>query len=144
VRLELAPSPPLAAAILGAHLAAGASVLAVLPEVAGAAVALGLAALGVATARERALLRGARALRALRLTGPAAGELWLADGSRLAVEFGAHPRVGRHWVALAVRRPVRRTILVVAGMLDGRAFRLLRLWALWGRAPGVASGQLPA
>jgi hypothetical protein len=26
-------------------------------------------------------------------------------------------------------------------MLDGKSFRALRLWALWGKVPGVASGQ---
>jgi hypothetical protein len=38
----------------------------------------------------------------------------------------------------------RRTLLVTADMAGEREFRLLRLWALWGRLPGVASGQLPA
>jgi hypothetical protein len=59
-------------------------------------------------------------------------------------------------VALPVRRPVRRTILVTRDMLDAGSFRALRVWALWGKLPGasampssagagaVAPKQLPA
>jgi len=45
-------------------------------------------------------------------------------------------------VALAVAAPYRRALLVTPGMLPPESFRLLRLWALWGRLPGVAPRQL--
>jgi hypothetical protein len=52
--------------------------------------------------------------------------------------------VTRYWVALDTGAPMRRSVLVTAGMLQPGPFRLLRLWALWGRVPGVAPGQVPA
>jgi hypothetical protein len=51
--------------------------------------------------------------------------------------------VTRHWVALRLRSRKRRSLLVAGGMLSEEPFRLLRLWALWGRMPGVARRQLP-
>jgi hypothetical protein len=50
--------------------------------------------------------------------------------------------VNRFLVALPLDGFLRRSILVTADMLDPGRFRLLRLWALWGRLPGVASAQL--
>ena len=41
------------------------------------------------------------------------------------------------------RETWRRSLLVAAGMLPPESFRLLRLWARWGRLPGVAPLQLP-
>jgi hypothetical protein len=40
--------------------------------------------------------------------------------------------------------PGRRSLLVPADMLASEPGRLLRLWALWGRVPEVARGQLAA
>jgi len=50
--------------------------------------------------------------------------------------------VARHWVALRLRSPTRQAFLATSGMLPADSFRLLRLWARWGRLPAVASGQL--
>jgi len=58
-------------------------------------------------------------------------------------ELGASRHVSRFMVALPVRRPMRRTVLVTSGMLPAEEFRRLRLWALWGKLP-VAAKQLPA
>ncbi|MGH8764267.1 MAG: hypothetical protein ACRET8_00975, partial [Burkholderiales bacterium] len=57
----------------------------------------------------------------------------------------ALPGVGvtRYWVALASGLPSRRGLLIVSGMVGEEAFRLLRIWALWGKVPGVAPRQLP-
>ena len=101
-----------------------------------------LLALGVAAAWDRALLRGARALRAIEADGPQAAVLVFADGSRAAATLGGRRRVNRYWVSLPLRAPGRRTLFVTADMLAPPRFRALRLWALWGRVPGVASGQL--
>jgi hypothetical protein len=47
-------------------------------------------------------------------------------------------------VNIPVVRPVRRTILVFRDMLGEDSFRCLRIWALWGKVPGVAGKQLPS
>jgi len=54
-------------------------------------------------------------------------------------------------VALPLRSPSRRTLLVTADMLDPAEFRRLRIWALWNRLPkahlsdgNVAAKQLAA
>ena len=49
--------------------------------------------------------------------------------------------VSRHVVVVPLAGPQRRTVLVTGGMLAPEAFRRLRLWALWGRLPGVAPAQ---
>jgi hypothetical protein len=143
-RFELAGSPRLAAAVLCAHAAAAACVALVLPNAAGALLGAALSLLGAATAWSRGLLRGADAPRAIEIEGPAQATLETAHGARHTVELSARRYVGRHLVALGVRRPGRRTILITSDMLDAAAFRALRLWALWGRLPGVAGAQLPA
>jgi hypothetical protein len=51
--------------------------------------------------------------------------------------------VNRFVVTLPLDGRDRRSLLVARDMLDPAGFRLLRLWALWGRVPGVASAQLP-
>ena len=35
-----------------------------------------------------------------------------------------------------------RTVLITRDMLGAEEFRRLRLWALWGKLPGVAPEQL--
>ncbi len=127
LRLELSPSPGLAALILALHGAAGLSVLAVLPGIAGTLLAAGLVALGAASAWSRALLRSAASVVGIEFEGPG-----------IALSY-----VTRFVVALPVRRP-RRTILVTRGMLAPGSFRALRLWALWGKIPGVADKRPPA
>ena len=69
-------------------------------------------------------------------------EVELSGGARHPA--GTGPRtVSRFLVALPLAGAARRSMLVTADMLDPEGFRLLRLWALWGRLPGVASAQLP-
>jgi hypothetical protein len=138
-RLELAPSWPVAAAIVALHGAAAASVTLALPSVAGYALAAALLALGLAAAWGRALLRSAASVRALELSG-AELRLELRSGLVVPAERGAGGHVSRFLVTLPVRRPMRRTILVSRDMLDAEGFRRLRLWALWG----VAGKQLQA
>lgn len=100
-------------------------------------------ALGAATAWDRALLRSARSLRAIEIVGPGAVTLALANGERLSARVEGRRGVNRYWVALPVRSTMRCTILLSADMLETEPFRVIRLWALWDRVPGVASGQLP-
>ena len=142
LRLDLRPSWRLSSLIAGLHAAAGASVFIASPNLAGGALAVLLAALGAAAAWDRALLRGRRSPRTLRVSLDGSLDVELADRTRLRA--GEGPRTVTRWVvALPLEGSVRRSVLVAPGMLDEASFRLLRLWALWGRLPGVASAQLP-
>lgn len=141
VRLELSPAPRFAAAILAVHLAAAACCVAVLANWQGVALALLLPALGIFAARDRAMLRGARAARAIEIQGSGKALLVLANGETSAIEPVRGIGVNRHWVALRCGLPARRGVLVTSGMLRPEPFRLLRVWALWGKMAGVASGQ---
>jgi hypothetical protein len=137
--LALSPSYALAGLLVGLHLCAAAAAALALPGWAGGVVAALLAALGLASAWSRALLRSRRSMRCIRLeAGKAAIEL--AGGESFAVEPAGH--VSRFMVTLVSRRPPRR-LLVTADMLGGEAFRALRVWALWGKVP-VAGKQLAA
>jgi hypothetical protein len=146
-RLELSRSWVLATVILALHAAAALSVLAVMRTALGYALAAALLALGAAAAWARALHGSRRSVRAIELSGNEM-VLELRDATRHAAEPGARRHVSRMMVALHVRRPMRRTILVTRDMLDADLFRRLRLWALWGKLPGeqrgVAHKQLPA
>jgi hypothetical protein len=139
LKLVLKPSLKLAVAIVAAHGAAAGCVLLVLPSIPGVLVASGVAALGVSAAWSRALLRSRRSVRALEIDGEKL-TLELADGERL-VAAGDRRHVSRYLVTLPAPR---RTILVTADMLGRDLFRMLRIWALWGRLPGVAGKQLAA
>ena len=142
LRLELRPSWRLAALIAGLHATAGASVFVASPTLPGALLGLLLCALGVAAAWDRALLRGQRSPRVLLVLADATLAVELANRSRWRV--GEGPRtVNRFMVSLPLDGPTRRSALVAPDMLDPASFRLLRLFALWGRLPGVASAQLP-
>ena len=132
-----------AAAIAAAHAAAAACSWLVLPGAAGALLALALAALGLAAAWARGLLASRASVRALEIEGPAL-TVHLASGERLAAELAERRFVGPWMVALVLRRPVRRSLLVTADMLGRQDFRRLRVWALWGKLPGVAAAQLQA
>jgi len=143
LRLELAPSAGLAAAILAAHAAAALCLALALPAAAGIGAA-GLVVLsGAASARKRALLRGRAAVRALEV-GSDTLEIRLASGESFPAELAERRYVGRHMVVLCLRRPVRRTILLTRDMAGAQLFRRLRIWALWGKLPVVAAKQLPA
>jgi hypothetical protein len=143
LRVELAPSVPLATAVIGLHLAAALCVFLVMPAPAGAALAAALAALGAIAAWSRALLRSPLSVRALELEGSRL-TLELANGERIAAELAARRYVGRFMVSLPVLRPVRRTILVTADMAPADSFRRLRIWALWGKLPAAAATPRPA
>lgn len=144
VRLELSPSPRFAAAVLAVHAAAAACILAVLAGWQGVALAILLPALGAAAAWDRALLRGAHSPKAIEIPGSGEARVVFADGRSAAAGPLRGIGVNRHWVALSCGAPARRGVLVTAGMLQPGPFRLLRLWALWGKLPGVASRQLAA
>ena len=109
--------------------------------VSGAVLALALLSLGAAAAWSRALLRSGASVRALELAGPAL-TIALSNGDRIAAQVGERRYVSRLAVTLPLRRP-RRTILVSADMMPADDFRRLRIWALWGRLPGLAAAQLP-
>ena len=99
--------------------------------------------LGTAAAWDRALLRSRVSPRAIEIR-PAAALCRFANGDSAALEPLGGSAVTRYWVALRLCSPGRRSLYVAAGMLAPESMRLLRLWALWGKLPGVASRQLPA
>jgi len=138
LRLVLRPSRALAAAIAGAHLAAAVCLFLVVPGLPGLALAALVAALGVATVWDRALLRGRHAARAIELQGDGRGSVEYADGARVPVSGGGG-RAGRAWVILDLPQRSRRHLLVTGAMLDAASFRYLRLWARWGRLPAAAA-----
>ena len=140
VRLVLSPSAGLAALILALHAAAALAILTVLTGWPAVAAAFLTFALGLAAAWDRALLRSGRSLRAIEIRPSGEAICLLADGS--TVEAGAGSAVSRHWVALRLHVRWDRSFLVAGGMLPPESFRLLRLWALWGKLPGVAPRQL--
>ena len=143
LRVELAPSASLTTLIVAAHVTAALGVLLVLPGVPGAAVAMLLVLLGMASAWSRALLRARSSVRALEVVGPKL-EVELASGERFAAELAERRYVGRFMIILPLRRPVRRSLLLTRDMADADSFRRLRIWALWGRLPAVAGKQLAA
>jgi len=143
VRLALSPSPRLAAVIMLLHGSAGICFLTVLTGWSGIGSALLLCVLGAAAAWDRALLRGRRSPRAIEIHPSGEAICHFADGEFCEIA----PRPGgvtRLWVPLRLRSARRRTLLVADGMLTAGNFRLLRLWALWGKLPAVARRQLPA
>ena len=143
VRLELSPSPLLAAGIVGAHVAAGSAVYSVMQGPAGVLLALALVALGAAAAWSRALLRSPASVRAIQLGGEQP-VFELASGESLSAAVGDRRYVTRFVVALPLARPLSRTLLVTADMLGPKEFRRLRLWALWNRLPSESANVAPA
>ncbi|TMH90623.1 MAG: hypothetical protein E6H44_06820 [Betaproteobacteria bacterium] len=143
LRLRLSPSPAFAAALVALHACAALCVLLVLPSFPGGALAICLLALGLAAAWSRALLRSASSVRAIEIeAGGASFEL--AGGERIAAQLTRRRYVNRFMVALPVQGRLRRTVLVTLDMLGEESFRMLRIWALWGKLPQVAPQQLPA
>jgi len=141
LQLELRASPALAATLVLLHVLAAACVAAALPGPWGVALATLVVALGAATAWDRALLRSARSVRFVELYAGGLAVLGLADGSRLEGPVAARRNVSPWWVTLPLERSTRRTLLVARDMLSAGDFRRLRIWALWGRVPGVAASQ---
>jgi hypothetical protein len=144
IRLELMPSRGFAALLLLVHAGAAACLLAVLTGWPGFALALLVGALGVAAAWDRALLRSAHSPRAIEIHSGGEARCVLGNGESGTLESQGGAGVNRYWVALRLRSPMRRSLLVTAGMLSAESARLLRLWALWRKLPGVAPGQLLA
>jgi hypothetical protein len=141
VRLALAPSPGLAALVLLLHGAAAVAMLTAMTGVLAGVLALLIVALGAGAARDRALLRGSASPQAIEIRASGQAYCVLRDGSALPIERES-AAVRRFWVALPLKSRRRRTFLVPSGMLSVESFRFLRLWALWGKLPGVASRQL--
>jgi hypothetical protein len=144
IRLELMPSKGFAALILLVHAVAAACLLAVMTGWPGSAVALLAVALGIAAAWDRALLRSARSPRAIEIRSDGEARCVLGNGASGMLDSPGGAGVNRYWVALRMRSPMRRSLLVTAGMLNADSARLLRLWALWRKLPGVAQRQLLA
>ena len=145
LRLDFRPSYSLAAAMMAAHGVAAFAVVRLMPGVAGLALGGALLALGLAAAWTRALLRGRTSVRAFTL-GRRGAEVAVQCGSapEVLTRLAADRLVSRHLVILRFGSPLRRAVLVTPDMLDADDFRRLRIWALWGKLPGVAAEQLAA
>ncbi len=140
-RITLRPAPVLAGAILAAHGAAALAAGWLMQDARGAALAAALLALGTLSAWRRALLRGRDSVRGLEL-GEGRIRARLGNGEEVEVPVAPRRYVSRLFVTLRLGAPLSRTLLVSADMLDHAGFRRLRVWALWGRLPNVAAGQL--
>ena len=146
LRLALRPSRRLAAAIAAAHAAAALAAYMAIPGAMTALLSILLLVLGIATAWSRALLAAPASIKVIEI-GTERPTFELASGERFAAELANRRYVTRYLVALPLRSPSRRTLLVTADMLDPREFRGLRIWALWNRLPSernVAAKQLAA
>ena len=143
-RFRLSPSPRLAVLLATLHGCGAAAAFAALPGMAGTVLTAGLLGLGAAAIWSRALLRTSRAMAVLEVAGDRLA-IELRNGERLEGEASPRRYVSRLAVVVLLRRP-RRAVLVARDMLDPESFRALRVWALWGRAPGagVAGKQLQA
>ncbi len=144
VRLALSPSPALAGLIVVLHGIAAGCLLTVMTGLLAVAAAMLVLALGVATACDRALLITSRSPRLIEIAPSGEAHCTFASGESAPVVARTARVLARHWVSLGLRAPWRRSLLIAAGMLTEDNFRLLRLWALWGRLPGVARQQLQA
>ena len=150
LRLALRPSRRLAAAIVAAHAAAALAALLAIPGAMTALLSVLLLVLGIATAWSRALLAASASIKVMEI-GTERPTFELASGERFAAELASRRYVTRYLVALPLRSPLRRTLLVTADMLPPEEFRRLRIWALWNRLPAahlssanVAAKQLAA
>ena len=127
--------------ILLAHGIAAGCFLTVLTGWAAVAAAALAVALGLAAAWDRALLGATRSPRTIEIRPSGEAFCLLADGRSVPIA-PAGSVVTRYWVSLRLRSPWRRSLFLAEGMLPREPFRLLRIWAMWGRLPGVASRQL--
>lgn len=140
MRFRLLPSGRMALLIVLAHVGAAAALLTVVQgALSGWILAALLVGLGLATAWDRALLRAGRSVRGLQVDGPDDIVLDLARDGRVKARVGARRWVSAGLLLLPIAAPRRATLLIGWDMLDPEDFRRLRLWALWGRLPGVAS-----
>ena len=139
--LQLTASPGLAALIMAIHAAAAACFLTVLTGWQGLALAGLTMALGAIAAWDRALLRAPYSPRALEFSRDGAAKCLFANGESAVLQPLKGSAVTRHWVALGLGSPRRRSLFIATGMLAPHALRLVRLWALWGRLPRVPSGR---
>jgi len=140
MRFRLLPSGRMALLIVLAHGGAAAALLTVAYDsVVGWMLAALLVALGFMTAWDRALLRARASVRGLVVDGPDDIVLELARSGRVKARVGARRWVSAALVLLPIGLPRRATLLVGWDMLDPEDFRRLRIWALWGRLPAVAS-----
>lgn len=137
LRLELSPSRALAAALTLVHALAAGCLLLLALGTSGALLAALVVGLGVVLVRDRALLRGRSAIRALELGADGALMLELGDGRQPRGTAGERRNVGRGWVILSLRGMPRRSVVIMRDMLSPADFRRLRLWALWGRLPST-------
>jgi len=134
----------LAVALIALHACAAAALMLVFSGIAAIALALAFLGLGMAAAWSRALLKSPRSVRAIELAAEAHATLEFANGESTSVEIAARRFVSRYLVTLPLRGRLRRSLIITRDMLGPNEFRRLRIWALWGRLPGVALPQLPA
>ncbi len=123
---------------MAVHATAAGCFLATLSGISGPALAALILGLGATSAWERALLRGSGSPRAIEIAASGSAAVILANGKAIPVRAVRGIGVTRYWVALRSKSVAGRSVLVTAGMLGPAQMRMLRLWALWGRLPGLA------
>ena len=141
LRLELTASAALAAVIMALHAAAALSFLTVLTAWPGSVLAALTVLLGAIVAWDRALLRSPRSPKAIEIYPNGTAKCLFANGESGVLQRLGGSGVTRYWVAFRLSALRRRSLFVAADMLAPGALRMLRLWVLWGRLPGVASAQ---
>lgn len=124
--------------IVAIHTAAALCVSLLIGAAYGAALGALVFALGITSARNRAILRGTHALRSLRILGRNDIELEYSHGRTVYGQVADRRHVCRFWVALSVQTGTSQAVVLAGDMLEPEHFRTLRLWALWGTTPGMA------
>lgn len=84
------------------------------------------------------MLGGALAPTRLTLNPGSSAELELRNGRLIPVQAR---RVGRTWISLVSDGGRSTAYFLTAGMTGPAAFRLVRLWALWGRFPAPPAAR---
>jgi hypothetical protein len=119
--------------MLAAHAGAGSGAALALGGWPGLALGAAIAALGIAGAWGRALLRSPSSIRGIEILEEDEVRITLASGMRLDARVAPRRYVSRWLVTLFIAAPARRTVLITSDMLPAESFRRLRVWALWGR-----------
>lgn len=138
-RLELRASVALTFLTIAFHAAAAATLLALLPLIAGLCAASLLGVLGLMAVRERTLISAPCSPAALHLGYDGTLVVRLRNGQEKDAAMAARRYVSRWLVVIGLDRRIegRHTILVARDMLAPEDFRQLRLWSLWGTLPAT-------
>jgi hypothetical protein len=147
LRVQLAPSRRIAAALLAAHMLAGASLwVSPLPAWAALTLIAMLAAHAAISVRRHAFLDADGALLELELRDDGTLSACTREGRWLACELVGSGFVSSAFTAITLRADGERrvrSVLIAADCMERDAFRRLRVWLRW-RGSGNAGSNDPA